>query len=346
MRGHFGMNNKENNSVKCPVCKKKDSKILYTVNSETAPAHFLLGSRNESKYMRLRFAIENIWAKNTCSFYQCNYCDFCFSFPFVAGNTKYYSTLYDNENKYPNWKWEFEITLLEIHKLVHDRQIKKKFNFLELGAGNGEFIRRIISDFSKEPKITCTEFSESAINSISDLDIDCFSKDVRDFDVKIYKNHFDVICMFQVLEHLDKLDELFVHLNHISNQKCNLFIGVPNFEHRAFFDKYGFIEDIPPHHISRWNEKNLRIIGDRFGWELVCYRKEPLDKNKIINKFRNVILENRKFTHRINNKLIRNIIIKFDKVLSYIKLFFYLPKLKTQIKNDLGLVQWAHLRKK
>lgn len=342
----MSINSKENNTEKCPVCKKQDNKILYTVNSKTAPEHFLLGSRNESKYIRLEFAIRNIWGKNTCSFYQCNYCGFCFSFPFVAGNTDYYSILYDNEKNYPNWKWEFEITLQAIHTLVENKKINQNFNYLEIGAGNGNFVNQIILEFSREPKITCTEFSESAKSSISAFNVECLSKDVREMDDIIYNNHFDVICMFQVLEHLDELDKLFAHLYKISSEKCNLFIGVPNFEHRAFFDKHGFIEDIPPHHISRWNEKNLKIMGDRFGWELVDYRKEPLEKNKIISKFRNVILENHKFTHRISNKLIRNIIIKFDKVLSYIKLLFYRSKLKTQIKNDLGLVQWAHLRKK
>jgi len=340
------MNNKENNSEKCPVCGKQDNKILYMVNSETAPNHFFKGGRNKSEYVKLKLAIENVWGQNTCSFNQCNYCDFCFSIPFIAANNEYYSILYNNNDNYPVWKWEFEITIQAIHKLVEKKIINNNFNFLEIGAGNGNFVNQIISDFSTEPKITCTEFSESAKNSISAFNVECLSKDVREMDDMIYNNRFDVICMFQVLEHLDELDKLFAHLYKISSEKCSLFIGVPNFEHRAFFDKYGFREDIPPHHTSRWNEKNLKKMGDRFGWELVKYMKEPVDKNKIIGKFRNVILENRKLTHRINNRLIRNIIIKFDKLLSYIKLFFFFPKLKVQIKNDLGLAQWAHFRKK
>lgn len=216
---------------------------------------------------------------------------------------------------------------------------------MEIGAGNGNFIKRIISDFSGEPQITCTEFSESAKKSISGLNVECISKNVRKMDEMIYNNYFDVICMFQVLEHLDELDKLFAHLYKISSEQCNFFIGVPNFEHRAFFDKYGFIEDIPPHHISRWNEKNLKIMGQKFGWKLVNYKKEPFVFNKFVNKFRNVILRNHKFTNRINNKFMRKFINLFDKILSYIRLFFCLPKLKKQITSDLGLVQWSHFMK-
>lgn len=164
------------------------------MNGTTAPAHFFKGNRD--KFLKLKSSIENIWEKDVCSFHQCNYCDFCFSIPFIAGNREYYSILYDLENNYSIWKWEFNITIQAIRKLVENRKSDTKINILEIGAGNGTFIKRLITDFPGELDITCTEYSESSINSLSPLNINCHAVDVHELDDRIYKNWFDIICMF------------------------------------------------------------------------------------------------------------------------------------------------------
>lgn len=330
--------------ITCPVCKKENNKVLYRVNSTDVADHFVKFNK-EQKYNKLKIAVENVWGGDKCSFYYCNDCGFCFAVPFIAANNNYYNILYSNSDYYPRWKWEFEVTLQKIHSLVLGNKIPNKFKMLEIGAGNGSFVEKIIEKFKGEPKIICVEYSESGCNAINRLNIDCFSKDIRVINNDAFHS-FDVICMFQILEHLDDLDNYFKQLSNISNENCNLFISVPNFEHRSFFDSYNFIEDLPPHHVSRWNKNNLKIIGENFGWELANYKKEPFNYDAFIKKFRNTVLRNNRLINRINNNLLRKIIRQFDKLLSYFRLLVYLPKLKTNNLKDLGLAQYAHFIKK
>jgi hypothetical protein len=82
---------------------------------------------------------------------------------------------------------------------------------------------------------------------------------------------FDVICLFQVLEHLDRLDALFEKLTALSTTRAHLFIGVPNVSRIEFNELHGNLLDMPPNHIGRWNRSSFERIGSRHGWAISNY---------------------------------------------------------------------------
>ena len=98
--------------------------------------------------------------------------------------------------------------------------------------------------------------------------IECvFAADIHELDLNRLGEPFDVICLFQVLEHLDRLPELFGALHRLAAPGALLMVSVPNAARTAFFELNGALLDMPPNHIGRWSKKAFESL--EFGWELV-----------------------------------------------------------------------------
>lgn len=144
--------------------------------------------------------------------------------------------------------------------------LNSETNFLELGASAGQFLHHI--------KDKCS--------SVSAIELDVASKEHLDtmhgvqtsgeplINSSFYKNDFDVICAFQVLEHIpdpkDFLEQIYESLNH----KGLAFIEVPNLsdplisvwnipEYKDFF----YHED----HLYYFSEKSLTKYAVSAGFD-------------------------------------------------------------------------------
>src|SRR5208337_399944 len=151
---------------------------------------------------------------------------------------------------YPKWKWEFQETYEAIKKLA-----KSDLKLMEIGAGDGAFIRRIAEEILPKENIFCTEFSRYGRHRIEYFGVKCSAEDVRclsDSNSE-YEDAFDIVCMFQVLEHMDRLELLFKKLNLLMKSGGNLFISVPNQRLIEFNENNGALLDMPPNHVGRWN---------------------------------------------------------------------------------------------
>ena len=78
--------------------------------------------------------------------------------------------------------------------------------------------------------------------------------------------------MFQVLEHLDRLDVSFQKLNWLMKSGGSLFIAVPNTSRIEFNELNGALLDMPPNHIGRWNKKCFEVIGKQNGFHIEDYK--------------------------------------------------------------------------
>jgi hypothetical protein len=253
--------------VACPVCRSLDGLRLYSVNSNQASQHFVLREAAPDRHRLLREHIEALWGQTTCDVVRCAGCGFCFADPFVAGDARFYGLAYERSG-YPQWKWEYQRTrdaLLELNgrkRLDHAR-------LLEVGAGNGAFIKQVTPDLIRKDQVLCTEFSEFGRNAIAQLGVKCISQDVRELSASGSDGRFDFICMFQVLEHLDRLDDLFVHLSSLATDSAHLFVAVPNGERIEFNELNGALLDLPPNHVGRWNRQSFEVMAQRHRWQVV-----------------------------------------------------------------------------
>ena len=205
----------------CPICYSSNAHILWSASSEQSAQHFKLKEVDRQRFLELASHIESLWRQHTCEVVCCDNCGFCYSNPYIAGDERFY-TLASGGSGYPAWKWEYQLTYEVLEKSSDG------FNLLEIGAGDGAFVRRIAPALTPKQNVVCTEFSDYGRNQIRTYGIACFSEDIRVCDSPELNEYFDVVCMFQVLEHTDHLDSLFQRLNWLTRRKANLFIAVPN----------------------------------------------------------------------------------------------------------------------
>lgn len=330
--------------IKCPVCLNETGFLLYEVDSDQASQHFAKKEVDKIRHAHLKTKIENLWRNQKCKIVCCNKCNFVFAEPYTSGDAEFYKLSLPGITNYPKVKWEYNITREALKTILTSTSIK----LLEIGAGNGAFID-LISDLIKVKDVTTTEYSLSGLKSMHNKGITALNTDVRNLNEK-YANYFDVICMFQVLEHLDNLDVLFKKINEISKKNASLFIAVPNEDKIEFNEINGALLDMPPNHIGRWNKTAFNIFAQKYGWKIMGYTKEQFSLLKDLKLF--VIyryLQSSQMHNSIPN-YIEQVKLKQLKMffeLAYI-FFIMLTSLIPIIKmwnQNIGDSQWIHLVK-
>jgi len=330
--------------ILCPVCSSDKLKFLYSVDSVSAANH-VIGDSSDKPNELLKSIIEEIWDDSNCKFLKCEICSFSFASPFISGNTKFYSITYSDSLSFSPWKWEYQVTFDAIKELESNSSFDHS-KLLEVGAGNGSFVKKISQEIIQAENILCTEFSEYGRKEIESLNIECLSIDVREISAAKYYEAFDIVCVFQVLEHLDRLNEFFEKINWLTTRNAYLFIAVPNSYYREFYDRLGSFFDVPPTHVSRWTKQSFCHIAKKFGWVLLKHAIQPVPYFTKLRKF----LFNRLDYHftifgwinNIKNPLI-NRLFKFV-AFSFISLIYF-PRVVELSYCKMGISQWVCLKK-
>jgi SAM-dependent methyltransferase len=328
--------------TECPLCHCANAHLLYSVTSEQAAQH-IYGDNKAPELARLREHIENLWGGRSCDFVQCDHCSLSYAHPFTPGDSTFYELVYQDETNYGQWKWEFQVTLAALQPMLLEQP--SRLRLLEIGAGNGTFARNIAPSLIPKNQVVCTEHSAYGRNEIAKYGVECLPLEIQALDVTEH-GKFDVVCMFEVLEHLGALDTVFGSLSRITNDGAHLFIGVPNSSSRAFYDRLGFVEDVPPTHISRWNRQCFEYLANGYGWRLVDYAVEPESRVSKIAKYGTFHYPQSVFApylEALSPSLLR-------RALKTLVLMVQLaispwPSVFPLMSSNMGCVQWAQLEK-
>lgn len=329
--------------INCPVCFAGASRLLWNTGSRQAAQHYILQEKYPERFTDLVAHIERLWGKNTCEVVRCDACGFCYSVPFVAGDARFYELAYLRSG-YPVWKWEFQVTLNALKDSA-----RPGMKLMEIGAGDGAFVRQVAEKLLLRENILCTEYSAFGKRQIEKLGIQCLSEDVRNLSQPGMKSSMDFICMFQVLEHMDGLDDLFQKLNWLLKADGSLFIAVPNSERIAFNELNGALLDMPPNHIGRWNKKCFIEIGMRNGFSIAGHEIEKFGFFSALKQFTNYrLLKRSQKAGSFENLLFRPRNRFFLRVMQVLGLTIHLiPAAIVLVKTKprTGDSQWVHLTK-
>jgi SAM-dependent methyltransferase len=264
--------------------------LLYTVTASEAATHFILPWQNRDRYEQLKEHIRDLWNQNTCQVVCCKSCSGVFSWPFVAGDKNFYDLAYARSG-YPQEKWEYKRALEFLLKTVPTPKLSE-INVLEIGAGNGAFIKKIIAAGVNPGNISAIEYSDYGRKELEKLNLKLiFFESVPSENLRsIWTSEFDFIFMFQVLEHLDELDGKLTFLRSCLRDKGQLICAVPNPEKIYFNELNGALLDMPPNHISRFSEASVKNLAARNLFELKDFEVEPLENTleefKVFCKYR------------------------------------------------------------
>lgn len=320
----------------CPICSNKTNSLLYEVTAHEAAAHFMVThSMPQGAVDVVENKITSLWSNDRAAVVQCKRCGFTFADPFIAGDQEFYNLLpHAGVDSAENWKWEFQKTYKEIEKIA---AAKKDATLLEIGASTGDFVKRIVNIIPNK-NIFCLEHSEIGVGSITKAGIEAYSWDFRDLKKQEeFSKRFDVVCLFQVLEHLDNIDETFSTINYVTRPAGHLFIGVPNEKKIVFNELNDALLDMPPNHIGRYNQKSFKLLSEKYGWTIGEIAVEPysvLEVMKTVMYYRS--LKSLQFPTAKESWIHR---IKEYLQIKYMQLQAILRH------RELGETRWVHLRK-
>jgi 2-polyprenyl-3-methyl-5-hydroxy-6-metoxy-1,4-benzoquinol methylase len=210
----------------------------------------------------------------------CIACDLQFYSPELAGSAGLYEKLQKFDWYYMPHKWEHSTAAEDIFD--GDR-------VLEVGCGVGDFVEWLQNN--KNAEAVGLELNVNAAEKAQSLGRSVMAKSINEM-AHIERGMFDVVCSFQVLEHVVNPND-FIHQSlQLIKQGGKLIVCVPN---DNSFLKYQYnLFNLPPHHISRWSPRCISNISDLFDIKLLHRINEPLAEyhvegylNAYMSKIRN-----------------------------------------------------------
>lgn len=193
---------------------------------------------------------------------RCSQCGLSSFFPAVVGTERFYETFHRFDWYYPDEKSEFAFAASFVH--AGDR-------VLEIGSGKGAFAR-----YLPTRSYVGLEFSRSAIAIAAANDVVVHHDSIEEH-ARSNRNAYDVVCCFQVLEHVPYVRAFLNASLSALRDSGLLIISVPNADSFIRFANNNIL-NIPPHHQTHWSHRTLRELPSLFPLELVQLENDRLSE--------------------------------------------------------------------
>lgn len=183
--------------------------------------------------------------------------------PTLAGKGSFYEKLMVKPQYYTAEKWEHAVA---IQSLAPNQRV------LEIGCGDGLFLAMLRQAGHCG---TGLEINERAIRLGVAAGLDIRNSSIERFASEC-SNPFDVICAFQVLEHVTDPCSFIDSALHCLRDNGLIIFAVPNGD--GIFSSLDVAFDMPPHHMLRWNPAAFQYLTKRFPLVLEDVRFEPISR--------------------------------------------------------------------
>jgi len=239
----------------CPLCENTNISIVETI--ETAE---LIALYKSSYKTDVRPYFTGMNTLNLCS---CEACQLMFYSPLVLGDGMFYDMLQKNKNYYPIHKQEFDIAKI---------YIQKTDKVLEIGSGAGYF-----GDLIKVDNYTGLEFSNDAIEAAHKKGLNIINESLA-IHTQHHANSYDVVCSFQVLEHIADPNNFIADCIKCLKPNGKLIFAVPS-EGSFLSNAPNQFLNAPPHHATRWRDATFEKITTLFDVKLIAIKHDVFWEN-------------------------------------------------------------------
>lgn len=212
------------------------------------------------------------------SFFQCESCKVCYSYPFPGDISKIYDDYFFNQGYKTNYFGYLPLIKNSLYKKIRllqviypEFQLGTTKRFLDIGCGSGLYVHAAkLIGFDAYG----IDIDEKSILIAKEQGLYVEKSDI--FQASFQQNYFDLIQMKEVLEHLPNPKESLIRVRSILKKNGILMIDVPNqngiipkIKRSLKFRKneWGFVQ--PPVHLFAYEEKSLRNILEAAGFEVI-----------------------------------------------------------------------------
>jgi 2-polyprenyl-3-methyl-5-hydroxy-6-metoxy-1,4-benzoquinol methylase len=279
------------NKIKhCPFCKSKNQRLVYP-------------SKRNIKLSVEDFAVTKESIKKIPVF-GCNNCGLFYSDPLKV-NTFHYKNVVDKhyEHSKETRKIESSIAINKIRPYLF-KTGKKKLKVLDIGCLTGFFLDSI----KKIGDIDCygIEPSKWAVEICNNKGLKVVQGYFENYDYP--NNYFDVITLFDCIEHVKKPFQLLEKVNKILKKDGIIVISTPNIEsvfHKIFKKNFWFIEAM---HLFYFSPKTIKMALEKHNFSVLENTKHykcltlgyALQRIKVLTNLISTSIENWKILQNIH----------------------------------------------
>jgi len=251
--------------LSCPACTATDTTLQRTHGIADAAAHFIPEGRDPDRYRRLCVQLGELFGSDHVDMWRCAACGFWFADPFVAGTPEIYNLITGGRARYPGNRFEFDRTLEALGRGPVD--------LLEIGAGAGAFLSRArAAEITR--RVCATAYDDRSLDALRAIPgVEAVKRSPQELAGAGF-GHFDAVCMFHVLERLDRLDDVFASLRRLLATEGHLFVGVRNDASVTVQEDLTGCWEMPPNHTGRWTRPALESVAARHGLAVIDHRYE------------------------------------------------------------------------
>lgn len=236
---------------KCILCGSKNSTLIQKID---------ISDIQKLYRAKFNYDINKLKPPNFIYYYHCNNCDLEYFLPAFIADAEFYRYF----EKYP---WYYMKTKPEF--AIASKYIKNNDSVLEIGSGEGGFVNYI-----RSKKYTGLELNDRAVKIAQKNHINIKNESL-DEHMKNIQKKYDVVCLFQLLEHVDRVGIFLNKTIRLLKKGGYLIISVPS--NGSLMGKaVNATLNLPPHHQTRWTDKCLRFVSKRFGLKVTKIYHEPL----------------------------------------------------------------------
>lgn len=181
--------------------------------------------------------------------------------PPIVGEPEFYAELSKLPWYHPSDRPDFEIGA---------RYIPNGSHVLEIGAGVGHFYR-----YLQNADYLGLEYNPDAVMTANMAGVPVINADVHDL-AAARPEAFDVVCSFQVLEHVRKPREFIEAAVALTKPGGIVILATPNAG--SYISRCRDLLNAPPHHITWWEDRAWRWVADTFGLDVLDVVHTPINR--------------------------------------------------------------------
>ncbi len=237
----------------CPLTGSTHTTLL-----ETLPTSLLIDcyQRDLGVDVTSEFAdVENL------QLWQCLDSDLVFFHPAITGSAEFYRQLHHFDWYFPEDKFEYD------HAAAW---MTPKQQILDIGCGAAKFVQKFPQSY----------YTGLDPNYLQDAGVACTNTHIVTETIEehamTHGHGYDVVCAFQVLEHVSNPREFLTAALACLKPEGLLILGVPSAE--SYVTQItNFVLNAPPHHVTWWTDQSLHALAQHFQLSVLDVTHAPIE---------------------------------------------------------------------